>query len=725
MHDGSLPRSSVHPCFVSLATMLVRTVLAALCAFFTPFATVMGAPSAASIGSDLTFLFQNDLNWTTAPDHNGTILLSTPLTNTDALAACAQLNEPLLQTNGTYFASDMRYLLSYLGYLGNSSATQQYWVTANASNASEGCTAILGDVIMQSVSCDETLPAFCAQSAPYRPNNETDMSPAYYVEATSGNYTFTGTRDHLSFRFIGIPYADPFERWTYSAVYGTSGATVNTSITALEYGSPCTQVGYGSEDCLYLNIQTPYLPANTASPDADKLKPVMFWIHGGAYETGEGSDGIFDGGNKASRGDVVTVTINYRLSTLGFLALEDGVANGNYGLADQITALRWVQAHIAAFGGDPSRVTIHGQSAGATSVRALLASPVARGESLFAGAIAQSSVGGFASSRSYADYYTIPQEVSVSVPSLLEYVGCNSTVNGTSVEQLACLKTVNATVLVNAPNPPAYVIMDGTYITSPELDLSGPSSSETLPHVIFGWMRDDGADVVRSWPSEGETSFQSIMSIGLTENETTAIVNSGLFPVSTSGTNITWDIFNASSRVATDGEFRCIDQATMYAAAKNHVFASVHAYQFERSYMGWEPLSDICDPPATADYPYGDPSLPYYRCHSGELFYTAGTLGQSAEHFRDTADWTLSQVAVDYWTSFARSFDPNPDPAYMTSRGYTKSAATMAAVGPWNVVSPTAGADTDVRMMDIPLKDSAWIDAAQCYLLGYGIDYYL
>jgi carboxylesterase type B len=82
------------------------------------------------------------------------------------------------------------------------------------------------------------------------------------------------------------------------------------NITALTYGSPCTQIGYGSENCLFLNVYTPYLPQNPAT--SRNLKPVMFWIHGGAYTSGEGSDGIFDGGNLASRSDVVVVTINYR-----------------------------------------------------------------------------------------------------------------------------------------------------------------------------------------------------------------------------------------------------------------------------------------------------------------------------------------------------------------------------------------------------------------------------
>lgn len=125
------------------------------------------------------------------------------------------------------------------------------------------------------------------------------------------------TRDHLSFRFLGIPYADFPERFTYSHLYtGTSYTSPGTNISALSFGSPCIQVGgTGNEDCLFLNIFTPLIPISK-TPRQTELKPVMFWIHGGAFTSGEGSDAIFDGGNLVSRGDVVVVTINYRYVSL-------------------------------------------------------------------------------------------------------------------------------------------------------------------------------------------------------------------------------------------------------------------------------------------------------------------------------------------------------------------------------------------------------------------------
>ena len=140
-----------------------------------------------------------------------------------------------------------------------------------------------------------------------------------------------------------------------------------------------------SEDCLYLNVWT-------TAAGAEAKRPVMVWIHGGGLSLGWSHQGLYDGSNLAKRG-VVLVSINYRLGALGFLAhpllsAESG-ASGNYGLLDQIAALQWVQRNIAAFGGDPGNVTIFGESAGGTSVQALLASP--HSEGLFHRAIVQSA----------------------------------------------------------------------------------------------------------------------------------------------------------------------------------------------------------------------------------------------------------------------------------------------------------------------------------------------
>ena len=139
-----------------------------------------------------------------------------------------------------------------------------------------------------------------------------------------------------------------------------------------------------SEDCLYLNVWTPGLD--------DARRPVMVWIHGGGLSSGSGSSPAYNGAPLAGRGDVVVITINYRLGALGFLpdpvlAEQDG-PEGNFGFHDMLAALRWVRDEVAAFGGDPSNVTIFGESAGGIAVGILLASPLAEG--LFQHAIMQS-----------------------------------------------------------------------------------------------------------------------------------------------------------------------------------------------------------------------------------------------------------------------------------------------------------------------------------------------
>src|SRR5215470_6504541 len=151
--------------------------------------------------------------------------------------------------------------------------------------------------------------------------------------------------------------------------------------SSIYYSAPRKQ----SEDCLYLNVWT--------AAKAGEKRPVMVWIHGGALTRGSGATRAYDGTALAKKG-VVLVTINYRLGPFGYLAHPELTAessnhsSGNYGALDQIAALKWVQKNIAAFGGDPGRVTIFGESAGSWSVNVLVASPLARG--LFHRAIGES-----------------------------------------------------------------------------------------------------------------------------------------------------------------------------------------------------------------------------------------------------------------------------------------------------------------------------------------------
>ena len=219
------------------------------------------------------------------------------------------------------------------------------------------------------------------------------------AQVVSVSGTVEGVRVSNLLSFKGLPYAAPPVgelRWREP-----QAAPVWQGVrSASAYGAACPQkpglsvsAGAGdpgplSEDCLFLNVWTPRAGA------AAKL-PVMVWIHGGALIFGAGSPPFYDGSALAARGAVV-VTLNYRLGPLGFFshpALDKAHPGGpvNFGLLDQIAALRWVQQNIAAFGGDPAKVTLFGQSAGAQSVLALYASPLARG--LFQRGIVQSAYG--------------------------------------------------------------------------------------------------------------------------------------------------------------------------------------------------------------------------------------------------------------------------------------------------------------------------------------------
>ncbi len=203
--------------------------------------------------------------------------------------------------------------------------------------------------------------------------------------------------------FLGIPYAAPAVgalRWHVPqppASWTGTLAADHFSASCMQRpqsGGPWTSEyrinGPISEDCLTINIWT---PAKTGS---ERLA-AMVWIHGGSFKTGSGSVRIYDGRKLAARG-IIVATLNYRLGVLGFLAHPQLTAeseqhvSGNYGIMDIIAALKWLQRNIAAFGGDPQRVTIAGQSAGAFAADILEASPAARG--LFHGVIAESGSAG-------------------------------------------------------------------------------------------------------------------------------------------------------------------------------------------------------------------------------------------------------------------------------------------------------------------------------------------
>jgi carboxylesterase type B len=435
----------------------------------------------------------------------------------------------------------------------------------------------------------------------------------------------------------------------------------------------------------------------------------MFWIHGGAFTGGTGSDATFDGGNLASRGDVVVVTTNYRLGTLGFLALDDGTTKGNYGLADQITALDWVRRNIQDFGGDPGRITIFGQSAGAGSVRALLASHKAKGK--FAAAIMQSNLGGLAYGTTYSKYYTIKEEMSVVGDAIVREANCTH-----ATSQLECLRALPATTISTLSDSARYLVVDGEYLQSSELDLKDPQSTARVP-LMLGTTRDDGAAMI-GYPTAEQTIQQFLNVSGLPST----VAPSQVFPVP-SGSNQTLNVFNTTARVATDGMFRCVDQATAYAGYNNKIFPEIFFYEFNRTYQmpGWSPNPPLCQAPVTKDYPYGDPSQEYFKCHSGELYYVFGNLLRQSLPFRDEFDLPFQQFVLDSWASFARTFNPTPDVKYTKARGYVNTTRQVEVAGSW---TPFKHGSYQLRRLQWPSSMVDLDEIEQCRALDLALDYY-
>jgi para-nitrobenzyl esterase len=243
-------------------------------------------------------------------------------------------------------------------------------------------------------------------------------------QGTAAGTVEAGVRVHRGLPFAAPPIGvlrwrepQPAERWTGTRQATRFGnACIQKPGASFEAGGG--QLGPMGEDCLTLNVWS--------SPAAGTgNRPVMVWIHGGALVFGAGSLPVYDGAALARRG-VVLVTMNYRMGPLGFFshpALDAEQPGGavNFGLLDQIAALQWVQENIVAFGGDPANVTIFGQSAGAQSVLALMASPKARG--LFAKAIAQSAYGMPSHTRRQAS------DAGIRVAEALKLPGANATMS--------------------------------------------------------------------------------------------------------------------------------------------------------------------------------------------------------------------------------------------------------------------------------------------------------
>jgi para-nitrobenzyl esterase len=361
-----------------------------------------------------------------------------------------------------------------------------------------------------------------------------------------------------------------------------------------------------SEDCLFLNIWT-------AAQSAKERRPVMVWIHGGAYREGSGSLPSFDGDALAKKG-VVLVTINYRMGAFGFLAhpeltKESGhSASGNYALMDQMAALQWVKTNITAFGGDAGRVTVFGQSAGAGSVSSLMASPLARG--LFQRAIGQSSgISGGPGAQKLAD---------------AEQTGVKfgESMNASSI---AALRAKSADEVQKAGQKATMrPVVDGYVLPSDVYSIFASGKFNDVP-VMVGSTAGEGG--LNAGPKSAQDYVeQARRTYGDMADEYLKVLPG-----------------------ATEAQAK----ESAYAAARDRTAAGMRT---------WARMVTKAGKPAYLYYfdrkPPGRDSERIGAFHSAELVYVFGTQS-SVDRPWEPVDRELSARMIAYWANFAAKADPN------------------------------------------------------------------
>ncbi len=383
-----------------------------------------------------------------------------------------------------------------------------------------------------------------------------------------------------------------------------------------------------SEDCLYLNVWT-------GAKNTKEKRPVFVWIYGGGFTSGGTACPIYDGEALAKKG-VIFVSVNYRVGVFGFFAHPEltkespNKASGNYGLLDQIAALKWVKKNIAAFGGDPDNVTIDGQSAGSMSVNALVASPLTRG--LFNRAIAES--GSFLVKNPLLAGNTL-QAAESAGQKAAEKAGANS---------LADLRAMPAEDAMKKMQGRYSPIVDGYVLPQSIPDIFAHNKQNHVA-VITGWNGDEFG----SWPVKKENFVkQAQLQYGA---DTGTFFK--YFPAATdeqatkSQGTLTRDLTFAISG------YKWSDIQSQYSDSP------VYVYNFNRKI------------PATAEF------VKYGAFHTGEVDYMMNNLKFLNNRPFGQADFALANLMSDYWVNFIKTGNPNgkglPEwPKYTTTGNLVK-----------------------------------------------------
>jgi para-nitrobenzyl esterase len=501
-------------------------------------------------------------------------------------------------------------------------------------------------------------------------------SPNAAVVTQSGpvkGFQFAGAEQPVNNEevFPGIPYATPplgDLRWMPPQPPGK----FHGLFRANNFGNFCTQPDgfggtFGAEDCLTVNVFRPLREKGHKNTGL----PVMVWIHGGGLVTG--GSFIYDPSPLVLGGDVIVVTINYRLGFLGFFAQSaidaEGHLNGNYGFMDQQAALQWVQHNIGLFGGDRNRVTIFGESAGGQSVYANLASPTAAG--LFQGAIAES--GAYVEFQDYFNFI-VPLATGESAgTSLVQSGAAIADSVGCSSQTAACLRAVPASTLALQEPGTIYPFVDGTILTQTMTAAFASGQFNQVP-VISGGNHDEWRAFI---PNLTDVEYPAAVASLVGAPETSLFVQflvNVLYPLSNYPPPNSAPF--ALGALGTDFIFACPERNSLRSLSQ---FVTTHAYEFNDE---------------NAPNLFSNPGFPEGAYHFAEVQYLFDLNQRFAGFNPFTPDQqALSNTMIGYWTQFATTGDPNSASAPVWSP-YSSAVDQFQSLAPLTL-APESGFDAD------------------------------
>jgi para-nitrobenzyl esterase len=471
--------------------------------------------------------------------------------------------------------------------------------------------------------------------------------------------------------YKGIPYAAPplgRSRWRPPQPVGPwAGVRAVTafgpnSLQGVVFDDIDPRSAGISEDCLYLNIWTP------AAPNDGARAPTMVWIHGGGFVVGSGAEPRYDGARLAARG-ILVVTLNHRLNALGFLAHpkltqeSEHQASGNYGMLDLVAALGWVKRNISAFGGDPDKVTIAGESAGSEAASALMASPLAK--RLFARVIGESGA-------MFASPSRAPAPLAQAEAAGLEFM------RKVGAKTLAELRAAPAeAILAAAPGLGYRPIVDGWFLPRPPAEIFAAGEQSDAP-LMAGWNKDEGFNFALLPDKEARPTYADRVRAIFGDHAEEALRR---YPAGSPERD-------AASARDLGGDLMIIHPTWAWIEAqKQSGGAGIFRFRFDHA-------------PLTPGGWFGErASRDAGAFHACEIWYVFDNL-HACPWTIDDADRALARLASSYWVNFVRTGDPN-GPGLPLWPSYRSAAAPVMKLDTPPSAGPEEGRERHVFLQEV------------------------